>query len=535
MSKILESVSAIGLSPRDREDTILQKRFLVYQAVLMSLGGIIWGMLAIAFDRTWQSSVPFGYVLLTMTNLTFFHVTRNFGAAKTIQTSISLLLPFLFQWSLGGFVASGAVMLWAMLSLAASVTYQSNRTVMLWLVLYVLLTILSGVFDKTFVDWIQPDDAAPYSVLFMVLNVVVISAIVLWLVNFMVRGKHDALQKLQQAQSQLVQSEKMATLGTLAAGVAHELNNPAAATQRASQQLLEVLPRVETARETLLSVNLTRDERQVMMTLAERARDISINGGNNDSLVRSDLEEEVEVWLEEEAIDDAWELAPALVAIGLTKDRLHELSSKVNMASLKAIVIWVAHVRSFYSLIHEISEGSGRLSEIVMALKSYSFLGQAPLQQISIHQGLDNTLVILRTKLRGGITVHRHYGTGVPEITAYGSELNQVWTNILDNAIDAMEGKGEITISTRTDNGGVAVEIEDTGRGIPESIQSRIFDPFFTTKEPGRGTGLGLSTTYGIITEKHKGTIRVQSRPGSTKFIVRLPIQIPQQNGPTQH
>ena len=152
MDKFLAFISSIGISQQDKEDTVLQKRFLVYQALLMSMGGIIWGTLALVFDRAWQSSVPFGYAFLTALNLIFFHVSGNFKVVKTIQTAISLLLPFLFQWFLGGFMASGAVMLWALLSLAASVTYQSNRTVALWLGMFILLALFSGIFDNRFFD-----------------------------------------------------------------------------------------------------------------------------------------------------------------------------------------------------------------------------------------------------------------------------------------------------------------------------------------------------------------------------------------------
>jgi signal transduction histidine kinase len=277
MNKIPAFISSIGISPRDKEDTILQKRFLVYQALLMSMGGIIWGTLAFVFNREWQSSVPFGYVLLTALNLIFFHVSGNFKVVKTIQTVISLLLPFLFQWFLGGFLASGAVMLWALLSLAASVTYQSNRTVALWLVMFILLALFSGIFDKWFFDWVKPYDAIPYSIFFMVLNIVTISAIILWLFNFMVRGKNEALQKLQEAQAQLVQSEKMATLGTLAAGVAHELNNPAAATRRAAQQLDNVLIKAEQARDALAEAKLNDEERALMAILTNRQARVSLN------------------------------------------------------------------------------------------------------------------------------------------------------------------------------------------------------------------------------------------------------------------
>jgi signal transduction histidine kinase len=530
MNKILAFILSIGISVRDKEDTVLQKRFLVYQALLMSMGGIIWGILALVFNRAWQSSVPFGYVLLTTMNLVFFNATGNFKVVKTIQTAISLLLPFLFQWFLGGFIASGAVMLWALLSLAASVTYQSNRTIILWLVMFIFLAVFSVIFDKRFFDWIKPYDAIPYSIYLMVLNIIVISTIIVWLFNFMVRGKNEALQKLQEAQAQLVQSEKMATLGTLAAGVAHELNNPAAATRRAAQQLDEMLIKAGQAQDVLAKVKLNNEERALMMSLTKQAVEYSTKQITLDSLERSDREAEVEDWLDEKDFDNAWELAPVLVGMDLDKNRLYALASKSREDAFKAIIVSVAHLFPIHSLLHEIKEGSGRISEIVVALKNYSFLGQAPIQEVNIHEGIDNTLVILRSKMKVGVTVHREYCNDLPLITAYGSELNQVWTNILDNAIDAMKEKGDIIIRTKKLKTYVVVEIEDNGPGISAAVQSKIFDPFFTTKEPGKGTGLGLSTSYGIITEKHKGSISVQSKPGCTKFIVKLPINHPEQN-----
>jgi signal transduction histidine kinase len=185
--------------------------------------------------------------------------------------------------------------------------------------------------------------------------------------------------------------------------------------------------------------------------------------------------------------------------------------------------VWSASLYPAYALMFEIGQGSARISEIVGALKSYSYLGQAPVQSVDVHDGLDNTLVILRNKLRLGITVRREYGNHLPRVQAHGSELNQVWTNLINNAIDALGGSGTITIRTRRRDGWAVVEIEDDGPGIPEDIQPRIFDPFFTTKAPGEGTGLGLSTSYSIVTEKHRGELRVESHPGFTCFSVRLP------------
>jgi signal transduction histidine kinase len=211
------------------------------------------------------------------------------------------------------------------------------------------------------------------------------------------------------------------------------------------------------------------------------------------------------------------------VSLDLDAQDLDRLLDRVGPQGLPVVLAWASSAFRVYLLTHEIGQGSARISEIVGALKSYSYLGQAPVQAVDLHEGIDNTLVILRNKLKHGIEVRREYGA-VPPVAAYGSELNQVWTNLLDNAADAMDGKGTITIRTHQDGAWAVVEIVDDGPGIAASIQHKVFDPFFTTKEPGEGTGLGLSTTYSIVTERHHGTISVTSVPGETRFTVRLPI-----------
>ncbi len=341
--------------------------------------------------------------------------------------------------------------------------------------------------------------------------------------NFVfVFGMDITLQRL--AESQLRQSEKMATLGTLAAGVAHEINNPAAANKRAAQQLRELLAKIDPVREKLYAVHMTQSEMDFIRMLAQK-----VNLPSDEKLSSMDSlnkETELEDWLEDYGIDEPWDIAPSLLAIGIDANQIAASVDGLNQEAVIAIINYISMLVPIYQLTGEIFEATSRITEIVGALKNYSYLGEAPVQKIDLHKGIDNTLVILKNKIKEGIEVKKEYSGDLPEITAYGSELNQVWTNLLDNAADALDGKGVITIRTLSDEQYVTVEIQDNGPGIPKEIQSRIFDPFFTTKDLGKGTGLGLSTSYGIIVEKHKGILTVESKPGKTSFKVQLPLEL---------
>ncbi len=331
----------------------------------------------------------------------------------------------------------------------------------------------------------------------------------------------------KQAERALAQSERMATLGTLAAGVAHELNNPAAATRRAAEQLREAFAALNEARGRL--VDMPPDGVARLAELHSRSQARATERVALGSVERSDLEAELEDWLDEHDVDDGWDLAPGLVAQGLAGPDLERLARLFGEASLPAVLGWAVQTHRVHVLSHEIGEGSARISEIVGALKGYSYLGQAPVQAVDLHEGLESTLVIMRNKLKTGIDVVRDYAEDLPAVPAYGSELNQVWTNLVDNAADAIYAQdpptGTLTLRTRREGEHAVVEVEDDGPGIPREVQAHLFDPFFTTKEPGRGTGLGLSTTYAIVTDKHHGTITLDSHPGRTVFTVRLPLE----------
>jgi signal transduction histidine kinase len=245
-------------------------------------------------------------------------------------------------------------------------------------------------------------------------------------------------------------------------------------------------------------------------------------------LMRSDLENELELWFENKGINNNWELTSTLVNIGFSKDELSELAENFSSEQFPIVVSSLGSNFTTHNLTEEIRQGTGRITQIVKALSSYTYLDQAPNQSVDIHEGLDNTLVMLRSQLKKGITVVCEYSDNLPRIQAYGSELNQVWTNIIDNAINAMNGNGKITLKTYEQDEWLVVELKDSGPGIPEEIQSKIFDPFFTTKPPGEGTGLGLNISHNIITQKHNGELKVKSKPGETCFQIKLPLIIPE-------
>jgi len=336
------------------------------------------------------------------------------------------------------------------------------------------------------------------------------------------------LERFRENQAQLQQNERMAQLGTLTAGLAHELNNPAAAVKRGAEQLSVAMTghAVAYARALRNLDDAAVDRfRAVMAETTMRATQPS----DIDPLERSDLETDLEDWLTDRRIEPAWEMAPALADLGYAPADLDNIAAGFADAT-GSVVSAITAAASVAALLYEVEEGATRLSTIVKALKSYAYLDQAPVQDVDVRRGLDDTLLILKRKTKD-IVVRREYAEDLPMIEAYGSELNQVWTNLIDNAADAIrsaaETGGRITIRAFAADSGVVVEIEDDGPGIPADIQSRVFDSFFTTKPPGAGTGLGLDISRSIVMTRHGGLISVDSEPGRTVFRVELPLRPP--------
>lgn len=325
--------------------------------------------------------------------------------------------------------------------------------------------------------------------------------------------------RTKDVEAQLRQQEKLAALGKLSAGLAHELNNPAAAGRRAAISLRENFQNLQS-----LAIQLNSLTTAQLNLIADIQRAIANTTSSRlDPITQSDREDEITDWLEDHDVADGWKLAPTLVSAGLNIEQLDALADNIA-ADLSNVLTWLEATLAATGLITEIEQSTGRISELVKAVKGYSYMDQGPLQEIDVHEGIENTLTIFAYKLKKGIVVTREYDRTLPRISAYGSELNQVWTNLIDNAIDATGGKGQIWIRTSRDNNCILVEIADNGPGIPPAIQPRIFEPFFTTKGVGKGTGLGLEIAYRIVVKKHKGDIYFESKPGDTRFRVHLPI-----------
>ncbi len=338
---------------------------------------------------------------------------------------------------------------------------------------------------------------------------------------------HTVISRWRTTEVLLRQSEKMAQLGTLTAGVAHELNNPASAMQRGVEHLSVAIEELQEAEGRLRAYTFNDPQLAEIANLRTLAEAHAQEPPEFDALARSDQEQVIEDRLAEMGIAKPWVFAPGLVDLGLEEESLAGLGELFEQEALADVLDYALKAYQVPSLLREIGSGAQRISTIVGALKSYTYLDQGPTQAVDIHQGLKDTLVILRSKIGPGIKLHNDFSEDLPEIHAYGSELNQVWTNLLDNALDAVGEEGEITLRTRLDGDWVEVEIEDNGPGIPDEIQGRILDPFFTTKPVGKGTGLGLDITYNIVVHKHKGTLSFDSEPGKTVFRVRLPLMIP--------
>ena len=323
------------------------------------------------------------------------------------------------------------------------------------------------------------------------------------------------------------QRERLLALGSLSAGLTHELNNPAAAAVSATSALRERVAGMRHKLGILTKQPYHQETLEHLIDLQERAVERVAKAPALGPMEASDAEDAVSDWLDGYGIQGSWNLAPVLVQAGLDTEWLDQVAGLVETDDLEGAIRWLTYTVETETLMNEIQDSTGRIMHLVGAAKQYSQLDRAPYQEIDVHDLLDSTLLMLAGKIGKGIKVVKDYDRTLPKIPAYAAELNQVWTNLIDNAVSAMGGQGTLTVRTAMDRDKLLVEFGDTGPGVPKDIQPRIFEPFFTTKPVGEGTGLGLDISWRIVAKKHHGEINLVSEPGDTRFRVWLPLTAP--------
>ncbi|MCB9059826.1 MAG: GHKL domain-containing protein [Calditrichae bacterium] len=529
---MLKFLSNIGIRPGDDPETRLSKSILIKTSLLIIFPALLWGSIYLSFGEFSAGLIPIGYAVLSIISFLILKVTNRFEFFTFSQIILMLLLPFLLMVSLGGFVKGSAVIIWSVLAPVGAILSGQLRKAVYWFSAFILLVIMSGILQP----FLRPENNLPQSVidLFFVINIITVAFIIFLVLTHFVKNKDKVIHLIQrnreletsrkEKEILLRESDKLATLGRLSAGIAHELNNPAAVASRGSKYLIQTLADFEKNLFDIASIKLDDKQIKAFKTLANqfnRAGDDS----KADPLTRSDLEDQLNDWLEEHNFADASQLASWLVEKGFNTDSL-ESNEEIFPGKLHILILGMLYTNQQSKiLLEEIEKGTERIAVIIKSLKSYSYKEEAPLTLLDIHDGLNDTLIILRNQLKGGIIVEKEYASDLPQIEAHGNELIQVWTNIIDNAVTAMNRKGKIKIKTLKKNDSIVVQISDNGPGIDKEIQSKIFEPFFTTKLPGEGTGLGLNISRDIITNRHKGSINVISEPGKTCFEIRLPLK----------
>jgi signal transduction histidine kinase len=331
------------------------------------------------------------------------------------------------------------------------------------------------------------------------------------------------------SQSAIGARERLLSLGRLSAGLTHELNNPAAAAVRATAALRERVSKMRRKLAHLATAKVDPKGLTVLTELQEVAVEKMAKAEKLSPMQVADAEDVIGDWLDDHGVSDGWDLAATLVAAGVDETWLDEIADTLPSELLSDGIHWVTYALETEQLMIEIEDSTERISHLVGAAKQYSQLDRAAHQEIDVHDGLISTLTMLNYKIKesGKITLQKDFATDLPMIPAHPAELNQVWTNLIDNAIQAMPEGGTLSLRTRRDDDHVVVEIGDTGVGVPENLHTKIFEPFFTTKPVGQGTGLGLDICYRVVTQRHGGDLRVISRPGDTRFVVRLPVNEP--------
>jgi signal transduction histidine kinase len=512
--------------PGDDEETRRRKALFTLALILVIPFGLVWAGLYFWYGEPASALAAMTYVAVTIAGIMVLFRFRNFTLFCWTELALAFPVPIAQQLLLGGFVGSSAVILWSFLAALLAVMFVGAREAWWWFGAFVIAVVACSVLQPH----LRVQNHLPAWLIsgFFVMNIISVCAVSLVFLNSFARDRRK-LRELEvgylNQEMMLRQADKLATLGTLAAGVAHELNNPAAAAARGVGQLRPLIEQMQGA-----YLELCAAASPQLAASIRRAGELIQRGTGQvvslSPLERSDRAEEMDEWLRGLGVDDAADAAEELADLGYTRAQLADLTSALPSADIPVFLSWLAGAGEAHNLLAEIGAGAGRISQIVGAMRSYAYLDQAPVQEVDITDGLEDTLVLLGSKLKTGAVVHRDYADGLPRVQAHGRELNQVWTNIIQNAIDAIGAHGTIAIRTSRCDGYVLTEIEDDGPGMPPEVMARVFDPFFTTKPPGQGTGLGLNISHNVVVQEHKGRIEVASQPGRTTFRVFLPVAV---------
>lgn len=511
-------LNQIGILPTDDTLNINRKRFVVYEAIAMSMGGLLWGSICLLLGKNEQCIIPYGYVVMSFLNILYFKKSHNFLVVQSIQTGISLLLPFLFQWHLGGFFGSGGVMIWALLSLAASLSYVSIKTSIIWLFIYVILTVFSGIYDYYFQSLFLTDISEELSLTLFIMNIAIVSILIFSLMLFYVNENTKSFNTIQETQHMLVQSEKMAALGQLSAGIAHEINTPLGAIKSIS---------TETANSEIklfdkliqLHSTLTPEE---FKTFGDFIQSHSTKNEYLSTREERQMISELTKELNALEISNARALASKLVQVEIYSipNELKHIST--NNFQIVTEVLYSIFIKEKNCL--TINTAVEKASRIVRALKVYlhSTENHEP-EYFDLKENLETVLTIYHNQIKHGVQVNLDIPE-LPKIKGFTDEINQVWTNLIVNSCQAMKFNGTLTIQAEKSENGILVRISDTGHGISAEVGDKIFTTFYTTKSSGEGSGLGLDIVRKII-ENHKGKIWYESiiNQGTT-FYVELPI-----------
>jgi signal transduction histidine kinase len=524
--------------PDDTEADAFSKALILVIALSCGACGILWGLLYAAvfgFGPTMALALAFSVIVGGAAVVS----ARRADHRPLIYAQIACIvwIPALIEWTIGSTASSGLVIAWSFLGPIGALMFLSFRQALVWLGMFLLIVLVSTAFQPALLGAPLPVPA-PIQSVFFAMNVGVASVVVFaaaaWFVRtiqrelaFRLRANAalaESHRQLAASQQVLIQSEKMAALGRLSAGMAHELNNPAAAALRSSGQLREAVESLWKASFALGQARLEPEHHDRLDGLTAVAERRARGSQNLSALDRMDREAEIEAALDDLGLAALEARAADLVELGIDAAALGELHDLFGDAALVPALERALLWHTVVSLIGEIEHGSERITGIVGALKSYTFLDRGEAQTVDLNEGLNDTLLMMNSVLKEGITVSRDLDLTLPTITAQGGGLNQVWTNLIANAADAMGGEGELTVRSRREDEEAVIQIIDSGPGIPPDVEDRLFDPFVTTKPAGEGTGLGLYISRNIIVQQHGGTLHADSRPGRTCFEVRLPL-----------